>query len=200
MLARKTMNPKLFIILYKLTFYGVCVIMACDFLVATLYLNNAVSLITTKISPSLLNKLCFSTWISITIIFVIQMIIDFINISKYFKNTPDSQSAIAYFICITGDWQKDQLKFLMFNYILSLLFDPILMGMLLMSFILIRRFLKSHRDILSKIPKDWFMVAHVSIMILFYISSIIMIRTAIFFASFNNSSQALPTFDSNFKF
>ena len=82
MLARKTINTKLFIILYKFTFYGVCVIMGCDFLVATLYLNNAVSLNTTKITSNLLNKLCFSTWIFLTIIFVIVAIIDFVETSK----------------------------------------------------------------------------------------------------------------------
>jgi hypothetical protein len=90
MLARKKINTKLFITLYKFTFYGVCVIMGCDFLVATLYLNNAVSLNTTKISSSLLNKLCFSTWICITIVFVISAIIDFVNTSKYLNNSADS--------------------------------------------------------------------------------------------------------------
>jgi hypothetical protein len=69
-----------------------------------------------------------------------------------------------------------------------------------MSFILIRRFLKTHRDILSKIPKDWLMVAHISIMILFYTSGIIMARTAIFFISWGSLSRILRTFDSNFKF
>ena len=58
--------------------------------------------------------------------------------------------------------------------------------MLWISFILIRRFICFHKENLSKIPKDWIMVAHVTIMSIFYSSSIIMVRTAIFFASWND--------------
>ena len=84
MLARKTINTKLFIILYKLSFYGVCVIICCDFLVATLYLNNAVSLNTSKISSSLLNKICLSAWIFFSIALVTTIIIDCIGTIKFF--------------------------------------------------------------------------------------------------------------------
>ena len=90
MLARKAINPTSFIILYKCTYYGICVIMSCDFLVATLFLKNAVSLHTGKISSSLLNKLCLFTWIFFSITLIITFIIDMISTTKYLESNPDS--------------------------------------------------------------------------------------------------------------
>jgi hypothetical protein len=107
MLARKALNSISFIILYKCAYYGLTVIMSCDFLVATLFLKNAVSLHTAKVSSSLLNKLCLFTWIFFPITLLITFIIDITSTTKYLKNNSDSQSAITYFICSTGNWHLD---------------------------------------------------------------------------------------------
>ena len=64
-----------FIILIKLTWFGECIVMSCDFLVATLYLRNAVLLYTDKYS-NILTKMLFFTWIAFSVVLVIYEIID----------------------------------------------------------------------------------------------------------------------------
>ena len=83
-LIRERIYAKSFIILIKLTWYGVCILMSCDFLVATLYLKNALSLYTDKYS-SFLNKVLFSTWIIFPMILVICLIIDLVYTTNFFR-------------------------------------------------------------------------------------------------------------------
>lgn len=69
-----------FIVVYKLTMYGIDTIMACDFLVAKLYLRNAVALYTDKCS-TILTKTCLFTFLALFVAVIITMIVDVVNTS-----------------------------------------------------------------------------------------------------------------------
>lgn len=196
MLIRKNLHSGQFLILIKCTWFGECAIMVCDYLVAALYLKNAVSLYTDKYS-NIINKMLYFTLISFTIVVIVYLTIDFSKNIRYFKHNPDPVSAVATYICEKGEWHQFQVRFFKFEYILSLIFDPILMGMLFTSFFLIRRFLFQNKAKLSKIPKDWIMVTHIAIMSIFYTSSLVMLRTAFYLVGLNDQYEGLPIIDSN---
>jgi len=78
-------NVKSFLIMYKFSTCGASIIMSCDFLVATLYLKNAVSLFTEE-QFNRLTKICIFIYVSLTITVVVSMIIDFISTCRHITN------------------------------------------------------------------------------------------------------------------
>jgi hypothetical protein len=71
--------------------------------------------------------------------------------------------------------------------------------MLLVSLILIRKVIRQNEAKLPKSSKDCIMVAHIAIMIFFYTSSLMMIRSTFYILSWQETSKWLLISYSNYE-